>query len=248
MAIEALVRRNVKLILYAFVLSTLALLLIYGAWTAIVSTEVIRINLDATARGNKMAVKHVSHICRVSGNVSLPNGGFGPGGLSLWQCDETKEYQIQVERMEGPAIMFDYLLETTMKVTEDTVTFSDDEVRRERTIQLRDADPNELQFFIDKIPAPIKEKMQESRTSELERQLRDFQQREEDFHRQLREMQQSKENLQRQLTESQRREENSQRQLREMQRQLSELRQRRKFTKAVRGDKRAVGKSPRKRF
>ena len=45
MAIEALVRRNVKLILYAFVLSTLALLLVYGAWTAIVSTEVIRINL-----------------------------------------------------------------------------------------------------------------------------------------------------------------------------------------------------------
>ena len=45
MAIEALVRRNVKLILYAFVLSTLALLLVYGAWTAIVSTEVIGINL-----------------------------------------------------------------------------------------------------------------------------------------------------------------------------------------------------------
>ena len=45
MAIEALVRRNVKLILYAFVLSTLALLLVYGAWTAMVSTEVIRINL-----------------------------------------------------------------------------------------------------------------------------------------------------------------------------------------------------------
>ena len=45
MAIEALVRRNVKLLLYAFVLSTLALLLIYGAWTAIVSTKVVRINL-----------------------------------------------------------------------------------------------------------------------------------------------------------------------------------------------------------
>ena len=45
MAIGALVRRNVKLILYAFVLSTLALLLFYGAWTAIVSTEGLRINL-----------------------------------------------------------------------------------------------------------------------------------------------------------------------------------------------------------
>ena len=45
-----------------------------------------------------------------------------------------------------------------MKVTEDTVTFSDDEFRRERTIQLRDAHPKELQFFIDKIPAPIKGK------------------------------------------------------------------------------------------
>ena len=72
---------------------------------------------DQNKMGNKMAVKsHVSHICRVSGNVSLPNGGFGPGGLSLWQCDETKEYQIQVERMEGPTIMVCGLLMFSVNV------------------------------------------------------------------------------------------------------------------------------------
>ena len=37
------------------------------------------------------------------------------------------------------------------------------------------------------------------RTSELERQVRDFQQREENFQRQLREMQEREQNLQRQL-------------------------------------------------
>ena len=72
------------------------------------------------------------------------------------------------------------------------------------------------------------------RTSELERQLSDFQPREENFQRQLRDEQQREENLQRQfrelqereqsaqrqLTEFQQREENSQRQLRETRQQL----------------------------
>ena len=71
---------------------------------------------DQNKMGNNMAVKRVSHICRVSGNVSLPNGGFGPGVLSLWQCDETKEYQIQVDRMEGPAIMVCGLLMFSVNV------------------------------------------------------------------------------------------------------------------------------------
>ena len=49
-----------------------------------------------------------------------------------------------------------------MKVTKDTVTIS--ELRRGfwgpkgRTVQLKDADPNELQLFIDKMPATIKGK------------------------------------------------------------------------------------------
>ena len=47
-----------------------------------------------------------------------------------------------------------------MRVTEDTVTIS--ELRRWRTkgqtLQLKDADPNELQLFIDKMPATIKGK------------------------------------------------------------------------------------------
>ena len=45
-----------------------------------------------------------------------------------------------------------------MRVTEDTVTIS--ELRRGldkgQTLQLKDADPNELQLFIDKMPATIK--------------------------------------------------------------------------------------------
>ncbi|CAH3182536.1 unnamed protein product [Porites lobata] len=93
----------------------------------------------------------------------------------------------------------------------------------------------------------LREANSTSRTSELERQLRDFQQREENFQRQLRDTQQREENLQRQfrdlqereqsaqrqLTESQQREQNLQRQLRELQeqeqnsqRQLTESQQR----------------------
>ena len=49
-----------------------------------------------------------------------------------------------------------------MKVTEDTVTVSalkDDKLGREwQTVQLKDADPSELQLFLDKMPASIKGK------------------------------------------------------------------------------------------
>ena len=86
----------------------------------------------------------------------------------------------------------------------------------------------------------VSEKMQDireanstSRTSELERQLRDFQQREENLQRQLREVQEQKQDSQRQLTESRQREQDLQWQLREVQeqeqdsqRQLTELQQR----------------------
>ena len=71
------------------------------------------------------------------------------------------------------------------------------------------------------------------RTSELERQLRDFQQRERNFQRQLRDEQRREENLQRQFRELQEREQNSQRQLTEsrqreqnLQRQLREVQER----------------------
>ena len=93
----------------------------------------------------------------------------------------------------------------------------------------------------------LREANSTSRTSELERQLRDFQQREENFQGQLRDTQRREENLlrqfrelqereqgaQRQLTELQQREQNLQRQLREVQeqeqnsqRQLTEFQQR----------------------
>ena len=58
----------------------------------------------------------MTKICWVSGNVSLPNGGFGPGELSLWHCDGTDEYQIHVERKDCLAIMVFGLLMFSAKV------------------------------------------------------------------------------------------------------------------------------------
>ena len=51
-----------------------------------------------------------------------------------------------------------------MKVTKDTVTISELYLRqgfwgtKGQTVQLKDADPNELQLFIEKMPATIKGK------------------------------------------------------------------------------------------
>ena len=90
----------------------------------------------------------------------------------------------------------------------------------------------------------LREANSPSRTSELERQLRDFQQRDETFQRQLREMQEREQNLQRQLrvvqernqyfqsqlTEFRQREQNMQRLLRELQeREQNSQRQVREF-------------------
>ena len=58
---------------------------------------------------------------------------------------------------------FYILPETTMKVTKDTVTISDLAIgnwygSKGRTVQLKDADRNELELFIEKLPASIKGK------------------------------------------------------------------------------------------
>ena len=49
-----------------------------------------------------------------------------------------------------------------MKVTKDTVTISElmqwYPPQKGQTVQLKDADPNELQLFIDNMPATIKGK------------------------------------------------------------------------------------------
>ena len=50
-----------------------------------------------------------------------------------------------------------------MKVTKDTVTISELQLYyyagpNKQNVQLKDADPNELQLFIDKMPATIKGK------------------------------------------------------------------------------------------
>ena len=78
----------------------------------------------------------------------------------------------------------------------------------------------------------LREANSPGRTSELERQLRDFQQREENFQRQLREIQEREQNLQRQLRVVQERDQSSQSQLTEfrqreqnMQRLVRELRE-----------------------
>ena len=51
--------------------------------------------------------------------------------------------------------------ETTVKVTKDSLTITeledwDYEIRQ--TVQLKDADPNDIQLFIDKMPASVKGK------------------------------------------------------------------------------------------
>ena len=51
--------------------------------------------------------------------------------------------------------------ETTVKVTKDSLTISeleDDDYQKGQTVQLKDADPNDIQLFIDKMPASVKGK------------------------------------------------------------------------------------------
>ena len=55
--------------------------------------------------------------------------------------------------------------ETAMKVTNDTVTISG--LSGKNAVQLKDADPNELQLFIEKMPASIKGKNVKYNSSKL---------------------------------------------------------------------------------
>ena len=51
--------------------------------------------------------------------------------------------------------------ETTVKVTKDSLTISELEdwvYLKRQTVQLKDADPNDIQLFIDKMPASVKGK------------------------------------------------------------------------------------------
>ena len=51
--------------------------------------------------------------------------------------------------------------ETTVKVTKDSLTISELEdflYQKGQTVQLKDADPNDIQLFIDKMPASVKGK------------------------------------------------------------------------------------------
>ena len=51
--------------------------------------------------------------------------------------------------------------ETTVKVTKDSLTITeleDWDYQIRQTVQLKDADPNDIQLFIDKMPASVKGK------------------------------------------------------------------------------------------
>ena len=51
--------------------------------------------------------------------------------------------------------------ETTVKVTKDSLTISELKhwyYQEGQTVQLKDADPNDIQLFIDKMPASVKGK------------------------------------------------------------------------------------------
>ena len=54
--------------------------------------------------------------------------------------------------------------ETTVKITKDSLTITeledwDYQIRQtKQTVQLKDADPNDIQLFIDKMPASVKGK------------------------------------------------------------------------------------------
>ena len=51
--------------------------------------------------------------------------------------------------------------ETTVKVTKDSLTITeleDWDYEIGQTVQLKDADPNDIQLFIDKMPASVKGK------------------------------------------------------------------------------------------
>ena len=51
--------------------------------------------------------------------------------------------------------------ETTVKVTKNSLTISeleDWEYQKRQTVQLKDADPNDIQLFIDKMPVSVKGK------------------------------------------------------------------------------------------
>ena len=52
-----------------------------------------------------------------------------------------------------------------MKVTKDTVTIG--ELAGKNTVRLKDADPNELQLFIEKMPASIRGKNVKYNSSKL---------------------------------------------------------------------------------
>ena len=53
------------------------------------------------------------------------------------------------------------MAETTVKVTKDSLTISeleDWDYQKRQTVQLKDADPNDIQLFFDKMPASVKGK------------------------------------------------------------------------------------------
>ncbi|CAH3182548.1 unnamed protein product [Porites lobata] len=109
-----------------------------------------------------------------------------------------------------------------MKVTNNTVTITEllrrRPLERGQTVQLKDADPSELQLFIEKMPASIKENMEDLRGARVQTPTLGG-----DFPGPSREIHQHEATLERQLRELRQREENLQRQLREKDQEVNEL-------------------------
>ena len=78
----------------------------------------------------------------------------------------TALYRFDCKTYLSLSFQFRIIPESTMKVTKDTVTISELQFwfldsfvyGKRHTVQLKDADPNEVQFFIEKMPASIKGK------------------------------------------------------------------------------------------
>ena len=77
----------------------------------------------------------------------------------MFSCYFTETTAAIVNYLSLP-FQFFIVPETTMKVTTDTVTVSElfGGRKGQTVVQLKDADPNELQLFIDKMPTTIEGK------------------------------------------------------------------------------------------
>ena len=76
--------------------------------------------------------------------------GDPPVGCCFKETAAIVNIKLKLHHYLSLPFQFEIMPETTMKVTKDTVKISG--LGRGYTVQLKDADPNELQLFIAKMP------------------------------------------------------------------------------------------------